>query len=43
MIRVTYLMVTVSVTAQNSTDSTPSTWSDVGAMAASCRNVSRNA
>ena len=43
MIRVTYLMVTVSVTAQNSTDSTPSTCSGVGAMLVSCRNVSRKA
>ena len=43
MIRVTYLIVTVSVTAQNSVDSTPSTWSGVGARLVSCRNVSRSA
>ena len=32
MIRVTYLTVTVSVTAQNRIDSTPSTWRGVGVM-----------
>jgi hypothetical protein len=43
MIRVTYLMVTVSVTAQNSTESTPSTCAGVVAMPVPCRKDSRSA
>ena len=42
MIRVTYLIVTVRVTAQNRIDSTPSTWRGVGVMPEPWVKVSRS-
>jgi hypothetical protein len=43
MMSATYLIVTVSVTAQNSMERTPNTCSRVGAMPLPCRKVSRSA